>query len=105
MAELVPPGANVAVDEMTGAMRDASDRLFPGGPPLEAAVVVGAAQLVKTPDEISCIRRACQITEQTMAEVQKQLVPASVSSNCPRASCAAPSNSAQLPTCWMRFGR
>jgi Xaa-Pro dipeptidase len=75
MAELVPPGATVAVDELTGAMRDAADRLFPGGPPLEAAAVVGAAQLVKTPDEISCIRWACRITEQTMSEVQKQLVP------------------------------
>ena len=75
MAEARPAGATVAVDEMTGAMRDASDRLFPGGPPLEAAVVVGAAQLVKTPDEISCIHRACRITEQTMAEVQKQLAP------------------------------
>jgi Xaa-Pro dipeptidase len=75
MAELVPPGATLAVDEMTGAMRDASDRLFPGRPPLDAAVVVGAAQLVKTPDEISCIRWACRITEQTMAEVQKQLGP------------------------------
>jgi Xaa-Pro dipeptidase len=75
MAELVPPGATVAVDELTGAMRDAADRLFPGGPPLEAAAVVGAAQLVKTRDEISCIRWACRITEQTMSEVQKQLVP------------------------------
>ncbi|MDT5355628.1 MAG: Xaa-Pro dipeptidase, partial [Mycobacterium sp.] len=75
MAELVPPGATMAVDELTGAMRDAADRLFPGGPPLEAAAVVGAAQLVKTPDEISCIRWACRITEQTMSEVQKELVP------------------------------
>ena len=75
MAQLVPPGARVAVDEMTGAMRDAAHRLFPGGPPLEAAVVVGAAQLVKTPDQISCIRRACQITEQTMAQVQTELAP------------------------------
>ena len=75
MAQLVPPGARVAVDEMTGAMRDAAHRLFPGGPPLEAAVVVGAAQLVKTADQISCIRRACQITEQTMAQVQTELSP------------------------------
>ena len=75
MAELIPPGATVAVDELTGAMRDAADRLFPGGPPLEAAAVVGAAQLVKTPDEISCLRRACRITEQTMSVVQKELVP------------------------------
>ncbi|BBZ26294.1 peptidase [Mycolicibacterium madagascariense] len=75
LADLVPPDAIVAVDELTGAMRDAGARLFPAGPPREAAVVIGASQLVKTPDEISCIRRACRITEQTMAEVQTQLTP------------------------------
>ncbi len=75
MAELIPPGANVAVDEMTGAMRQAADRLFPDGPPSEAAEVVGAANLVKTPDQISCIRKASRITEQAMVEVQQQLGP------------------------------
>src|ERR1700726_4710 len=48
IGELIPNGASVAVDEMTGAMRRAADRIFPGGPPSEAAVVVGAANLVKT---------------------------------------------------------
>src|SRR3981189_1070302 len=37
VAELVPAGATVAVDELTGAMRRAADRLFPGGPPSAAA--------------------------------------------------------------------
>jgi len=75
LAELVPPGASVAVDELTGAMRRASATLFPGGPPSDAAVVVGAAQLVKTRDEISCLRRASRITEAAMADVQQALVP------------------------------
>jgi Xaa-Pro dipeptidase len=75
MAELIPPGASVAVDEMTGAMRRAADRLFLGGPPSDAAVVVGAANLVKTPDQISCLRKASRITERAMADVQKQLAP------------------------------
>ena len=71
VAELIRPGATVAVDELTGAMRRAGDRLFPGGPPSDAAPVVGAAKLVKTPDQIACIRRACRITEEAVVEVQK----------------------------------
>jgi Xaa-Pro dipeptidase len=75
VAELVPAGATVAVDELTGAMRRAADRLFPGGPPSDAAPVVGAAKLVKTPDQISCIRHACRITEEAVVDVQKALAP------------------------------
>ncbi|OBK92498.1 peptidase [Mycobacterium asiaticum] len=75
LAELIPSGARIAVDELTGAMRRAERTLFPSGPPTEAAVVVGAAQLVKTRDEISCVRRASRITEQSVAEVQPLLAP------------------------------
>jgi Xaa-Pro dipeptidase len=75
LVELIPPGANVAVDELTGAMRRAAATLFPSGPPSDAAIVVGAAQLVKTQDELSCIRLASQITEEAMVDVQKALAP------------------------------
>ncbi|MEN3320286.1 MAG: Xaa-Pro dipeptidase [Mycobacterium sp.] len=75
LSELNPAGATVAVDELTGAMRRAADRLFPGGPPSDAAPVVGAAKLVKTPDQIACIRKACRITEQAVVDVQKALAP------------------------------
>ena len=75
LAELIPSGATVAVDELTGAMRRAAPWLFPAGPPSDAAAVVGAAKLVKTPDQIACIRRACRITEEAMADVQKALAP------------------------------
>src|SRR5919106_1998227 len=75
IADLIPAGAAVAVDELTGAMRRGSDRLFSGGPPSDAAPVVGAAKLVKTPDQISCIRRACRITEEAVVDVQKALAP------------------------------
>ncbi len=75
LAELIPSGATVAVDELTGAMRRAAPGLFPAGPPSDAAAVVGAAKLVKTPDQIACIRRACRITEEAMADVQKALAP------------------------------
>ena len=73
-ADLIPAGATIAVDELTGAMHRAADRLFPGGP-VDAAPVVGAAKLVKTADQISCIRRACRITDEAAVDVQKALAP------------------------------
>ncbi|POY05657.1 M24 family metallopeptidase, partial [Mycobacterium kansasii] len=75
LADLVPAGGTIAVDELTGAMRRASSTLFPSGPPLDAAQVVGPAKLVKTVDQISCLRRACRITEEAMVDVHKALAP------------------------------
>jgi Xaa-Pro dipeptidase len=75
LTDLIPQGATVAVDELTGAMRRASDRLFPAGAPSDAASVVGAAKLVKTPDQIACIRKACRITEEAVVDVQTALAP------------------------------
>lgn len=75
LADLVPAGGAVAVDELTGAMRRASHRLFPSGPPSDAAQVVGPAKLVKTPDQVACVRQACRITEEAMVDVQKALAP------------------------------
>ena len=74
LAALVPAGATVGVDELTGAMRRAGTRLF-AQPPVDAAPVVGAAKLVKTVDQISCLRRANQITELAVAEIQKSVAP------------------------------
>ena len=75
LAELIRPGATVAIDELTGAMRRAADPLFPAGAPVDAAPVVGAAKLVKTIDQIACIRKACRITEEAVVDVQKALAP------------------------------
>jgi Xaa-Pro aminopeptidase len=75
VADLIPPGATVATDELTGAMGRAAGRLFRGGPPTDAAPVVGAAKLVKTRDQIACIRKACRITEDAVVDVQKALAP------------------------------
>jgi Xaa-Pro dipeptidase len=75
LAGLIAPGATIAVDELTGAMRRSEATLFPSGPPQEAAIVVGAAQLVKTPDEVACLRQAARITERAMADVQQALKP------------------------------
>ena len=69
LADLVPPGAVVAVDESTGAMRREQRTLFPGGPPRDAGRVLSAAKVIKTPDELSCIRKALRVTEEAMADI------------------------------------
>ncbi|WP_081282158.1 M24 family metallopeptidase [Mycobacterium asiaticum] len=75
LADLVPAGATVAVDEFTGAMSRARKALFPNGAPVDASAVVSAAKVVKTPDELACIRTAVRITDQAMVEVHRALVP------------------------------
>lgn len=75
IADIVPGGAKVAVDEITGAMRRAQKALFPGGPPVDAALVLTAAKVIKTPDELACIRTALRITERAMADVEGSLAP------------------------------
>lgn len=75
LAGLVSPGASIAVDELTGAMRRAAARLFPAGAPTDAALVVGPAKLVKTVDQIAAVRRACRITEQALVDVQPAVAP------------------------------
>jgi Xaa-Pro dipeptidase len=75
LAGLVPERASIAVDELTGAMRRAAGRLFPAGPPTDAALVVGPAKLVKTVDQIAAVRRACRITEQALVDVQPLVAP------------------------------
>ena len=71
---LIRSGAVVAVDELTGAMRQSGSRLF-ADTSIDAAAVLAAAQLVKTPDEMSAMRRACRITEEAVVDVQKALAP------------------------------
>ncbi len=75
VGDLVPRGTTIAVDELTGAMRRTASRLFPDGAPGDAAVIVGAAKTVKTADEIGCIRKAAQITDTAMIDVQRALAP------------------------------
>jgi len=75
LADLIPAGATIAVDEFTGAMSRAQKLLFPNGAPADAAAIVGAAKVVKTPDELSCIRTAVRTTDEAMVEVHKALAP------------------------------
>ena len=48
---------------------------FHAGPPSNADDVVGAAKLIKTPDELGFLRLALEITEQAIAPVQAMLAP------------------------------
>jgi len=75
LADLVPAGGKVAVDELPGSVRRAGDLLFPAGAPASADDVIGAAKLIKTPDELGFLRRALQITEQAIVPVQAALAP------------------------------
>jgi Xaa-Pro dipeptidase len=75
IADLVPATAVIATDELTGAMRRAQPRLFRSGRPADAAQIVGAAKLIKTPDELACMRTAVRITDTAMVDVQAALAP------------------------------
>ena len=44
-------------------------------PPPDAGKVISGARLIKTPDELACMREGLRITEQAIAEVQAQLAP------------------------------
>jgi Xaa-Pro dipeptidase len=75
LADLIPAGAVIAVDECTGAMSRAAKLLFPNGAPADAAAIVSPAKAIKTPDELACIRTAVRITDEAMVEVHKALAP------------------------------
>jgi Xaa-Pro dipeptidase len=75
LADLVPATATVAIDEVTGAMHRDRELLFASWPPRGASDVMGAARVVKTPDELACLRHALWITEQAMADVHARLHP------------------------------
>jgi Xaa-Pro aminopeptidase len=73
--ELIPSGAAIAIDELTWAMRQHAKVLFPTGAPTDAAPIVGAAKVIKTPDELATLQTACRITDEAMADVQALLAP------------------------------
>jgi Xaa-Pro aminopeptidase len=75
VSDLIPAGAVIAVDECTGAMSRAANLLFPHGAPVDAAAVVSAAKVIKTQDELACMRTAIRITDEAMVEVHKALAP------------------------------
>jgi Xaa-Pro aminopeptidase len=75
LAELVPSTATLAIDDVTGAMHGARETFFAEWPPRSASDVMGPARLIKTADELACLRHGLWITEQAMADVQARLAP------------------------------
>jgi Xaa-Pro dipeptidase len=75
VAEVVPAGARVAVDELPGSLHRVWGLFSPGAEPTSADDVIGAAKLIKTPDELGFLRTALAITEQAIAPTQASLAP------------------------------
>jgi Xaa-Pro aminopeptidase len=75
LAALLPANPAIAIDEWTHAMRRERSLLFAGGAPVDAGKVISRAKLIKTPDELSCMREGLRITEQAIAEVQALVAP------------------------------
>lgn len=75
LADLVPAHAVIGVDELTGAMRRGHKQLFGDTPPADATFVLSESKVVKTPDELSCMRKALRITEQAMVDIDAAVVP------------------------------
>jgi Xaa-Pro aminopeptidase len=75
LANLAPASAVIAVDDFTAAMLRGRDKLGVQWPPRAAGDVIGAARLIKTPDELACLRHILWVTEQAMVDVQAALEP------------------------------
>jgi Xaa-Pro aminopeptidase len=75
LADIVPDGAVIAVDEWTHALRRERSLLFAGDGPVDGGRVISRAKATKTPDELSCMREGLRITEQAIAEVQARIAP------------------------------
>ena len=106
LADLVPAGATVAVDELTGAMRRAA------GPAVPVGSAVGC-RAGRRPGEAGEDARPDLVRPQGVPDhrrghgrtCRRRSLPGCVRSTCRRRSSGAPSNSAPPPTCSRRSGR
>jgi Xaa-Pro aminopeptidase len=71
LARMVPGDAVLAADEIPFPLRRAlADRVIADG-----AAVLGASRILKTPDELACLRMAQWLNELAMSSVQPLLQP------------------------------
>lgn len=70
LAQLLPAGARLAVDELTHPLR----RVL-GDDVVPASALLAPAKLVKTPDELACIRAAQRINELAMTDAARAVRP------------------------------
>jgi Xaa-Pro aminopeptidase len=73
--DIVPAASRIGFDEFTSPMIGELDRLFPGVEVGDATAVTAAARLIKSGDEIACLREAQRINELAMYDVEAALVP------------------------------
>lgn len=73
LGERVPE--RLGIDEPTVAMHLELRDLLPGVEVVDAQPVLAAARLVKTPDEVACLRRAQEINDRAMLDVHATLRP------------------------------
>ncbi len=72
---LFPSGASIALDEWTHAMARERSVLFTNGAPRDAGSVINKVKVLKTPDEVSCLRECLRITEKGVAAVHELVAP------------------------------
>jgi Xaa-Pro aminopeptidase len=75
LAGLVAPGAVIAMDEWTNALRREQSLLFAGRTPVDGGPVISRSKALKTPDELALMREGLRITEHAIADVQAKLAP------------------------------
>jgi len=75
LADLVPSGGVLAVDEWTHALRRAGTFNADRGGPIDGGRLISKAKLIKTPDELACMRAGLRITEAGIAQVQARIAP------------------------------
>jgi Xaa-Pro aminopeptidase len=74
LADLVGPGqVHVGFDDLAGAVMERFPTVAPNTKIGDAGTVLGAAKILKTPDEVECIRRAQSINESAMYDVYAAL--------------------------------
>jgi Xaa-Pro aminopeptidase len=75
LREVAPAARRIGIDEYTSPMIGVLPRLLEGVEIGDATLATGAARIVKTPDEIECIRHAQTINELAMHDVEAALRP------------------------------
>lgn len=76
LSALSPGGLDrLAVDDLSGPMYRLAPRVLERTELVDASRLLGPARLIKTSDELGCIRHAQRINEVAMHEVQAAMVP------------------------------
>jgi Xaa-Pro aminopeptidase len=73
--DLVPSARRIGVDELTSPMVPGLGDLFPGVELVDASAATVPARLVKTSDEVECLRTSQRLAEESMVDVEAAVRP------------------------------